>query len=77
MDCVGSAPYMPYILVLVVLVLVLVLVVSVGTEPVVVVVVVVSSGEAGVDWLPLSWPPLEVDMSDGEARFETGGPGKT
>ena len=32
---------------------------------------------AGVDWLPLSWPPFEVDMSEAEARFETGGPGKT
>jgi hypothetical protein len=29
------------------------------------------------DGLPLFWPPFEVDMSEGEARFETTGPGKT
>lgn len=40
-------------------------------------VVVVPPEETGVDWFPLAWPPFEVDMSEGEARFETGGPGNT
>jgi hypothetical protein len=39
-------------------------------------VVVILPGVVEDDWLPLSWPPFEVDMSEGEARFETGGPGK-
>lgn len=45
--------------------------------------VVVVSGEAGLaglaeeDGLPLFWPPFEVDISEGDARFETGGPGNT
>jgi hypothetical protein len=62
---------MPYALVVLVPVgTELVVLVPVGTE----LVVVVSPGVTE-DEPPLSWPPFEVDVSEGEARFEMGGPG--